>query len=307
MRRLIMLGLAILLGTGMSHQEAAAQQAQNPLERRTADAGEVGIYCARLFDVRSQGDCDNANTTVDNMPMGIGRLAPPNPVFRDNPVEVNFEVSRPDARSALLEDIAVREYQRVPLSRYMSAVLVGDGFRVVPAPTSGGQNGPQREFGLLDSMTWRWNVTALDAPHHSLRINVFVHIPVKNKDGGGRDVISPVLSRSINIPVRTTYAQKFHDIGRWLDRTTTGVKLLTGLLVALGALLTAWFSLPGLRRRLRKRPSHQPRARRSLASGPELQIAGRVPAAIPPRGRRTRVLSRPASRSRGNDHNPPNS
>lgn len=236
----------------LHYQPAFARPPAAVPSPRTADAGERGIYCRRLLDVTTQEVCDDANARVSNLEIGTGRLAPPNPVFRDRPVTVYFVVTRQGAPSRLPGGAQGREYEGIRLSRHMSAVLIGEGFRIDPAPPSGGQNGGiARDFGLGDQMMWRWNVTALDGPRHNLRIEVYDHIPIKNKDGSDEMTVTPVLApdQPMEIPVRLTFSQWLGDVGDGIARSTTGLRLLTGFLVALAGLLTAWVSLPRFRRR----------------------------------------------------------
>jgi hypothetical protein len=206
------------------------------------------------LDVTTPETCSDADARVRELPTGSGRLSPPNPIFRDNPVDVYFEIVRPGAETTIDEGTEVRTYPNIQLAGHMSAVLVGEGFRIDPPPPSGEQNGGRpRQFGVGGSMIWRWNVTALDAPRHSLRVEVYVHIPIKNKDGQDEYRVTPVLTRRVNIPVQTTWSQKFSDFGTWISRSTSGVNLLTALVTALGALLAAWLALPHLRRRAKRR------------------------------------------------------
>lgn len=263
--------ILLLLAPG----QAIAASAANGLAPRVAEAGQLSEYCARLMDVTTKAACRDANNRIHDLPTGTGRLAPPHLVYRDNEVTVYFELTRAGARSRLEEGTAART-DNVPLAAVMSAVLVGEGFRISPATPPGGQNGgPPRAFGPGDNVMWRWNVVAFDAPSHNLRIEVYVHIPVKNKDGSDGYSINPALIRSVELPVRRTWSQVVDDLGTWVARSTTGVKLLTGLVVAVGALLTAWFALPGFRRRVKAR-----RARKRRPSPPR-RAPARAQAAAP--------------------------
>ncbi len=259
MRQFIAAGFCALSGLILPDGVLAAQPAQT-VPVRAASPGQRTMYCRRLLDVTTPEACADANIRVENLEIGTGRLAPPNPVFRDSPVDVYFWVMREGSAQRQGGGTEAREYGGIRLSRYMSAVLVGEGFRIDPPSPSGGQNGgTAREFGLGDRMMWRWRVTAVDGPRHNLRIEVYNHIPIKNKDGTDEMTVTPVLApdEPVEIPVRRTWSQRFDDA---VTRSTTGVRLLTGLVVALGALLTAWLSLPGLRRRLKKKPAVQPPA-----------------------------------------------
>ncbi|HYI64620.1 MAG TPA: hypothetical protein VEW71_07020 [Allosphingosinicella sp.] len=249
MRRVFAAGLCIFISISLPSLEAAPPAVNGALAPRIAEPGERTQYCPRLMDVTTVEACDDVDVRVGRLEIGTGRLAPPNLVYRDSGVTVLFEVSRARAPSSLEEGAEVRVYDRIPLSRFMSAVLVGEGFRIDPAPTPGQNGGVPREFGVGNNTTWRWDVTAVDAPLHNLRIEVYVHIPVKNKDGSDTYSVNSVLIRSVPIPVHRTWGQKFDDAFQWLTRSTNGLKLLTAFLVALGALLTAWFALPRLRGR----------------------------------------------------------
>jgi hypothetical protein len=236
-----------LMGTIASAQIPAGAPAP-----RTANAGEQSIYCERLLDVTTPEICRDANVRVQNLPVGTGRLAPPNPVFRDTPVTVYFEVGAADAPSNFEMGPEVRTYGNIQLAGHMSAVLVGEGFRIDPPAPSGGQNGgTPRPAAPGGNFMWRWSVTALDAPRHNLRIELYAHIPIKNKDGPDEFRVRPVLTRSVDLPVRRTAGQFFGDLGAWVSRSTDGLNLLTKLLIAVGALLGAWFGLPKRWRRRR--------------------------------------------------------
>lgn|GEM_PF-6997335 len=263
MRQIITAGFCALSTLILPEGAVAAQPGQSSPPMHAAAPGQRTLYCPRLLDVTTQEVCDDANARVEGLEVGTGRLAPPDPVFRDSSVTVYFSVARRGVASGPSGRTQVREYEGIRLSRYMSAVLVGEGFRIDPAPPPGGQNGgTPREFGLGDRMMWRWNVTAVDGPRHNLRIEVYNHIPIKNKDGANEMTVTPVLApdEPVEIPVRRTVSQQFEDAGQWLTRTTAGVRLLTGLLVALGALLTAWLALPGFRRRFGKNQAVTPPA-----------------------------------------------
>ncbi|HYJ30976.1 MAG TPA: hypothetical protein VEW25_11610 [Allosphingosinicella sp.] len=244
---------ALVVAAAFLSAAAVAQLPLNAPAPRTAAAGEESVYCHRLLDVTTPEICQDANVRVQNLPVGTGRLAPPNPVFRDSPVTVYFEVGTTNAPSNLEAGPDVRIYNNVQLAGHMSAVLVGEGFRIDPPAPSGGQNGGSpRRAAPGGGFQWRWSVTALDAPRHNLRIELYAHIPIKNKNGGDEYGVRPVLTRSVHLPVQRTAGQFFGDLGTWVSRGTSGVELVTGLIVAFGALLAAWFALPGLRRRRRK-------------------------------------------------------
>jgi hypothetical protein len=255
MRRAAKAGLSFLIFPLFCAQ-AAVQPPGTPPPPPAARPGETSAYCPRLQDVTTVEACADVNVRIGHLELGTGRLAPPDPVFlgSPSPLVVNFELTRRGAATMFADGTRVSVYPNVRLSRYMSAILIGEGFRIDPAPPSGSQNGgTARSFGAGQNMTWRWNVVAENAPRHNLRIEVYLHIPVKNKAGSDNEEVTPVLIRSEQIPVTTTWGQWFEDIGGWVSRGTNGLKLLTGFLVALGALLAAWFALPGLRHKVRRR------------------------------------------------------
>ncbi|HEV2818600.1 MAG TPA: hypothetical protein VGW40_15430 [Allosphingosinicella sp.] len=251
-----------------------------------AGPGQRTAFCERLMDVTTEEVCADVNARMGQLPTGTGRLAPPTIVYRDNAVWVHFEVARAGAQTSLDAGEAVQTYPRIQLSRYMSAVLIGEGFRIDPAPPAGQSGGPPQPFGANGTMMWRWHVTALDAPQHNLRLEVYVHIPVKNKDGSDNYSISPVLTRRVAIPVSTTLGQRFDDAIQWVGRGTSGVERLTALLVAIGALLGAWYGLARIRRR-----RGQAKASAGGARGARSRHA--APAAKAPRGRAPKVSPPP--------------
>src|ERR1044072_9435385 len=164
----------------------------NVAGQAAAAPGQRTAFCERLMDVTTEEVCADVNATMERLPVGTGRLAPRAVVSRDNAVWGHFEVARAGAQTSLEAGEAMQTYPRIQLSRYMSAVLSGTGFRIDPAPPAVKSASRPQPFGTNGTTMWRWQVTALDAPQHNLRLEVYVHIPVKNKDGSDNYSMSPV-------------------------------------------------------------------------------------------------------------------
>lgn len=122
-----------------------------------------------------------------------------------------------------------------PVGRHMRAELIGQGFEIV-AQTEGSQQIP-----LGGSAQWQWQVTARKGGAQPLTL-----VTVVEGVANGRRF---VLARSAKVRTVTIEVSLRDKIWDGLAEAPGWIKAVTAILVALGALLTAWYALPWWRRR----------------------------------------------------------
>lgn len=114
------------------------------------------------------------------------------------------------------------------VGRHMRATLVGQGFKIEAV------DDPSQDLSPGSVTTWTWKVTPLRSSVYTLTIKTVVEGEMAN----GKRV--PLGSTSENKSVQVT-VRWYHRLWDGLTEAPAWIKLLTGLLVALGALAGAWW------------------------------------------------------------------
>ncbi len=173
---------------------------------------------------------DNApdNTTVPENASITLETPTPSPVPSPSAARPNFKGPAP---ADVVDDLPGETEQYSPLvGRDMRAELIGQGFKIEP-------RSPASQVLRPGSTTsWEWEVTPLRGSDYSLAVKTAVEGVMAN---GERVVLgSTVETRTVDVKVR------------WYDRVRDGlteapawIKLVTGVLLAIAALFTAWWTL----------------------------------------------------------------
>jgi len=190
---------------------------------------------------------------VDNQAM----QGPPEANLIDEPIDVagNSAAPQTENRSTVaIEDPTPRrvvsrmggrpETFSPRIGRFMRAELTGQGFEI-RARTAASQEIPRG-----GSATWIWDVTAREGGSRTLNLITVAEGVVR-----GRHYPLARTPTLRTVTVEVTLPDRIWDA---LTALPGWIKLLTGVLVPLGGLLTAWYALPKWKRR---------RAQRGMAGG----------------------------------------
>jgi hypothetical protein len=121
-----------------------------------------------------------------------------------------------------------------PVGRHMRAELVGQGFDIVA------RSEPSQEIPLGGQATWIWDVTAREGGARSLSL-----ITVVEGVANGRRFVLARTPKVRTVTVEVSLSDRIWDL---LTGLPGWIKLLTGVIVALGGLLGAWYALPRRKR-----------------------------------------------------------
>lgn len=152
----------------------------------------------------------------------------PSPVPSPSAARPNFKGPAP---AQVVDDLPGETEQYSPLvGRDMRAELIGQGFKIEP-------RSPASQVLRPGSTTsWEWEVTPLRGSDYSLAVKTAVEGVMAN---GERVVLgSTVETRTVDVKVRW-----YDRVRDGLTEAPTWIKLVTGVLLALAALLTAWWTL----------------------------------------------------------------
>lgn len=152
----------------------------------------------------------------------------PSPVPSPSAARPNFKGPAP---AQVVDPLPGKTEQYSPLvGRDMRAELIGQGFKIEP-------RSPASQVLRPGSTTsWEWEVTPLRGSDYSLAMKTAVEGVMAN---GERVVLgSTVETRTVDVKVRW-----YDRVRDGLTEAPTWIKLVTGVLLALAALFTAWWTL----------------------------------------------------------------
>lgn len=202
----------------------AAPPAEGPPQER--------VLCDATGKMEAKSVCDEITAIWNSAKNGKAGVRYPATMVRGETRTVSFAISRARAGDSSVSDILgappTDAETTLKVSGQMGAQLVGDGFTIDPP-------GMVVKGVGLGGNAWEWKITALKAPHHSLKVSAFMIVDAP--DGSRRE--TELRSKDIPIRVNVTPAQSFSDFVASMVSISDSAKVLIGALTALlVALLT---------------------------------------------------------------------